>query len=269
MSFFHKYTLRRLLALLAVPSLVVLFWLGSQEGILGMANHVGYAVCHQITVRTYIFADLKLPLCARCTGQYLGAFSGFVLAWRWGRLRAAGLPRGRYILILLAFLGVWAFDGFNSYVSLLLGRPFLYSPHNLLRLITGMLQGLAVSFFLIPYFNQVFWREPDPTPILDNRWQLFTALAVSAVLVLAVQSRWLPLFYPLAILSSATAFFMLSIVGILVLLFVLREENKNSTAADFVTLLLPGMVFAALLIGAIDLARAYAEHSQGWILPTS
>jgi hypothetical protein len=132
-----------------------------------------------------------------------------------------------------------------------------------------MLQGLAVSFLLIPYFNQVFWQKVDPTPVLESGWEVVKALGVSAVLVLAVQSRWLPLFYPLALASSLTAFFMLSIVGVLFFLFILGEENRNSTLRDFVTLLLPGMVFAALLIAGIDLARAYAENIQGWILPTS
>ena len=39
----------------------------------GKADHIGYAVCHQISVRSYFFGDHQLPLCARCSGQYLGA----------------------------------------------------------------------------------------------------------------------------------------------------------------------------------------------------
>lgn len=255
--------LRRWLFGLAVPILLALIWLGGQEGVLGAANHVGYAVCHQITVRSYIFGDLQLPLCARCTGQYLGALAGFVLLWRWGRLRSGGFPRRPYLVLLLAFLAFWGFDGFNSYVSLLLDKPWLYRPHNLLRLITGVMQGYAVSMLLIPYFNQVFWREYSSEPVLQRPREVGVMFVVGGVLVLAVHSRWQPLFYPLAILSAGTAFMMLSIVGVLLWLLLLREENNNRSARDFLTLLAPGMVFAALLILGIDVARAFVENRLG------
>ncbi len=256
-------TRRHLLALLALPLLLIAVWLGGEDGLLGAANHVGYAVCHQITVRSYVFGDLQLPLCARCTGQYLGALAGLLLVWAWGRRRSGVFPRGRYLLMLIAFLAAWFFDGFNSYISLLLGRPWLYTPHNTLRLITGILQGYAVSMLLIPYFNQVFWTEWQREPVLQHGREVAQMLAVGALLVLAVSSRWPPLFYPLALLSSGAAFMMLSIVGVLVFLLLLGEDNQNRTWRDFISLLLPGMVFAALLIGAIDLARGYAETVLG------
>ena len=259
--------LRRVITLFSLPLLLGGFWLGGQEGVLGAANHVGYAVCHQITVRSYVFGDMQLPLCARCTGQYLGVFSGLLLAWRWGRLGAGGFPPMRYLLMLAAFFGAWGFDGFNSYISLLLGHPWLYQPHNTLRLVTGMMQGYAVSFLLIPYFNQVFWAESRPEPVLQRSSEVVQMGVLGGLVVLAVASRWPPLFYPLAILSSGAAFMMLSIVGQLLFLLFLREENKNHSWRDFLSLLAPGMVFAVMLIGAIDLARGAAEAALGWQLP--
>ena len=240
---------------------------GMQEGPLALADWVGYAICHQITVRTYVFGDLVMPLCARCSGQYLGAMAGFFMALAWGRVRAAGLPSRGISATLVAFLVIWALDGINSYIFLLMREPFLYTPHNILRLITGMLQGIAVSMLFLPFFNQVFWREPELRPILTRWRDLGLLLLLAAGLTLAVNSRWPILFYPLAFLSVAGAFLLLSLVGVLVVMMILRAENTATSARDFVLYLIPGMAFATLLIVGIDGLRAWAESSLGFSLP--
>jgi len=257
------------LGLAALPILLLALWLGGREdGPMGVAHYVGYAVCHQITIRTYVFGDLVMPLCARCSGQYLGVLIGFFLAWRWGRIRAAGLPPRWLIAVLIGFLAIWAFDGFNSYLYLILGHPLLYQPQNILRISTGILQGLAVSFLFLPFFNLAFWAEPDPRPVLQNGGELAQALGLGALVVLAVASGWPIFFYPVAILSVAATVLMLSLVGALFVLLALREENTNRTVGDFLSLLLPGMAFAALLLLGIDLFRAFAENNLGMVLPT-
>ncbi|KAB2863423.1 MAG: DUF2085 domain-containing protein, partial [Anaerolineae bacterium] len=50
--------------------------LATPAGVLGKADAVGYAICHRITVRSFEAFDRQLPLCARCTGIYLGVASG-------------------------------------------------------------------------------------------------------------------------------------------------------------------------------------------------
>ena len=59
--------------LLAVATTWVYF---TPEGILGKAGAVGYAVCHRIDLRSFHLGLRQLPLCARCTGMYLGALLG-------------------------------------------------------------------------------------------------------------------------------------------------------------------------------------------------
>lgn len=255
--------------LLALAALIVVggaAW-GLKDGPLELADSVGYAVCHQITVRTYVFGDLVMPLCARCSGQYLGAMAGFFMALLWGRLRGSGLPSRGIMITLGIFLVVWAFDGINSYIYLIMGQPFIYTPHNILRLITGMLQGVAVSMFFLPFFNQVFWREPDPRPVLTGWRDLGLILLLAAALTLAVNSRWTILFYPLAFLSVAGVFLLLSLVGMLVAVMAFRAENTAEFWRDFALFFIPGMAFAILLIAGIDALRAWAESSPGFSLP--
>ena len=257
---------RWLLLLSALIALGGAAW-GMKEGPLALADSVGYAVCHQITVRTYVFGDLVMPLCARCSGQYLGAMAGFFMAFVWGRLRASGLPSRGIMFTLAVFLAVWAFDGVNSYIYLITGHAFIYMPHNILRLITGMLQGVAVSMFFLPFFNQVFWREPDPRPVLTGWRDLGLVLLLAALLTLAVNSRWTPLFYPLAFLSVAGVFLLLSLVGMLVVAMLFRAENSAESPRDFLLYFVPGLAFATIFILGMDALRAWAETSLGFSMP--
>jgi len=124
-----------------------------------------------------------------------------------------------------------------------------------------------VSMFFLPFFNQAFWREPDPRPVLTGWRDLGLLLLLTAILALAVNSRWTPLFYPLALLSVAGVFLLLSLVGMLVVVLLFRAENTAETGRDFLLFFLPGMAFAVLLITGIDALRAWAEASLGFSMP--
>ena len=66
----------------AGPSAAVLVFLGflmvAPPGLLGKADALGYAVCHRIDARSFHIGTRQLPLCARCSGMYLGALLGLV-----------------------------------------------------------------------------------------------------------------------------------------------------------------------------------------------
>jgi uncharacterized membrane protein len=87
-------------------------------GLLGKADAIGYAVCHQIDLRSFHLVERRLPLCARCSGMYLGAVLGLSYQWFIGWRRAGTPP-----WIILALLGVFVFafvvDGLNSFISLI------------------------------------------------------------------------------------------------------------------------------------------------------
>ncbi len=238
-------------------------WFGLRHGLLASADSIGYAVCHQITVRTYVFGELTMPLCARCSGQYLGVLAGFFMALVGGRIRASALPSRGLLGLLLLFLALWAFDGINSYIYLITGAPFLYKPTNLLRLITGLGQGIAVSMLFLPFFNQVFWRQPDPRPVLRGWRDLGSVILLTVLLALAVHSRWPPLFYPLALLSSFGVILLLSLVGMLLVVLAFGVENQADGAKDFALFFVPGLAFALLLIFSVNIFRSWMEARWG------
>jgi hypothetical protein len=61
----------------------------------------GSVVCHQRSERSFHLHDMKWPVCARCSGLYLGGAAGVLLAWLSGRRRTA-VPFGAWRGILIA-----------------------------------------------------------------------------------------------------------------------------------------------------------------------
>ncbi len=126
-----------------------------------MADRAGYAVCHRIGGHSFSIAGRQLPLCARCSGTYLAALAGLIVLTLRGKGLAGRFPARPYLWVLGLFMLAWAADGLNSFLALL-GLPHLYEPNNLLRLITGSLQGIAVAAVLLPALNITLWRAPRP-----------------------------------------------------------------------------------------------------------
>src|SRR3990172_7741601 len=144
---------------LAIILLVVGWLLNTPEGLLGKADAVGYAVCHRIDLRSFHLGSRALPLCARCSGMYLGAMVGMAGLAGLGRLRYGGFPRPALLAVFGVFVAAWAIDGVNSYLTLIPGAPHAYEPNNTLRLITGTLMGLTLGMLVFTGFNQNAWRR--------------------------------------------------------------------------------------------------------------
>lgn len=170
--------------------------------LISLAHWFGSAVCDQLVAHSYTFGGIVLPLCARCTGMYLGALVtlGFH-AWR--HPRAVGLPRPWMLLALLLFFLAWAGDGVNSFLTVIPTAPHLYLPANILRLITGTLMGITVGSLTFVMFNASIWSLPDPMPIFATRSEFFALLGLGALIIVVVQSGWAPLLYPLTLASLA------------------------------------------------------------------
>jgi len=138
-----KAALKYLVVLAAL--FVFIGWiLNTPSGLLGKADAIGYAVCHRIDARSFHIDSRQLPLCARCSGMYLGAVVGLAYQVIFARKRC-GTPHWRVIIPLVLFVLAFGVDGSNSYLYLIketysgaLARiPNLYVPNNTLRMLTG------------------------------------------------------------------------------------------------------------------------------------
>lgn len=241
---------------------LVLTWLWGPEGLFTDASWVGYAVCHQIPERSYWAWGRPLPLCARCTGQYLGALVVLAyLVWT-GRLRAAGWPPGTVMIGLGGFFLLWAFDGTNSYLALL-GLPHLYEPRNLFRLITGSLQGVTLISVFWPLFVRGTWEQPRDERILTSWRDLGRVLPGVALVIVLVHFGGDRTRHALGLVSALGVLVLLSLVNSLLVRLMVRRGGRAPARLEVGAYLAAGLLLGLLEIGGMDALRASVVSAVG------
>jgi uncharacterized membrane protein len=242
------------LAFLAV-GLVFLGWLlNTPEGLLGKADAIGYAVCHRIELRSFHLGERQLPLCARCTGMFIGAVVGLVYQFALFPKRS-GTPRRGILVTMGMMILAFAIDGINSYVSLFPGAPTLYAPNNTLRLLTGTGMGLVIAAVLFIAFNQTIWKDFRSDPAFEN-WRSYAGLIGLGLIFDGVILTENPLvLYPLALISAAGVLVLLTMIYAMLLLIVTRAENRFTRVAEIALPLAAGFSLGILQVGVLDLIR--------------
>jgi len=245
------------MALAVILSVVVIVLTAAlpPHAVLSKADRVGYAICHQIPERSFFLNGRQLPLCARCTGTFLGAMLGLAVILLRRRGRASHMPPPAAVVLLIAFIGLWGLDGLNSYLTFFPRAPHLYEPRNWLRMATGVLNGLAMIAFVFPVFSYTVWREPAAERVVKNVGELVATLPFVALIVLVVQAQIGVLLYPVAILSSLGALLLLTLLNAMIAAIVLRREGAAQTWRQALVPLTTGVGLALLQIAALDLLR--------------
>jgi uncharacterized membrane protein len=242
-------------AFLAAGVVLLAWLLASPAGLLGKADAIGYAVCHRIDLRSFHLGTRALPLCARCTGIYLGAVLALAGYRAAGRGRDGAFP-GRAVLgAFLVFGGLFAVDGVNSYLTFFPGMPHLYEPSNVLRLATGLLAGVAVGTLVHAGFQQNVWKDWRAEPALRGLRELALLLAGAALIGALVLSDNPLVLYPLALISAVGVLLVLSSVYTVLVLIVRGSENRAVSWLDVARPGFLGLALAVAQIGALDFVR--------------
>jgi uncharacterized membrane protein len=248
------FPLAWLIVLLAATALLA-FFIVAPDGLLTKADMIGYAVCHRIESHSFVVAGRQLPLCARCSGTFVGALTGFLgQAVVLRRRRTGEFPPAPIIVILASFMLLWAADGLNSYLALVNG-PHLYEPQNWLRLSTGALNGLTMSALVYPVLNFTLWRRSTSKPAIRDLRDLGVLLLLEACMVGLVLTRWPFLLYPLALLSALGVLALLTSVNSMLVLMIVRRENVVDTWREALIPLLAGFTISLIQVGVIDVVR--------------
>jgi uncharacterized membrane protein len=243
------------LAAIALAVIVVALLL-PPHGLLDKADRAAFAVCHRIEARTFAIAGRPLPLCARCSGAYLGATTALLVLALRGRGRAARMPARPYLILFGVFLALWAVDGFNSFLTLIPGAPHLYEPSNALRLVTGTLQGVALAAILLPMINAGFRRDVAPLPSIAGAPDLIWLLAGGGLVIWLVSRDWPLLLYPLAIASGLAVVAAVALFNGLALRTFGSRQSRTSLVAVSVAL-------ALVEIAAVGVMRSALEAAVG------
>ena len=98
--------------------------------------------CHQLPDRSFHICGFQLPLCARCTGIFLGLVI-------FGPILCALLPLNMYVSLGLFFIMI--IDGFTQLKN-------WRKSNNFLRLITGIGFGYAIVSFIFHIVSMIVYR---------------------------------------------------------------------------------------------------------------
>jgi len=224
---------------------------------LGKSCFVASGVCHRLPQHSLFFGGEQSPLCARCTGTYLGLFAAFLFLALRRRLSSGLFPNFGLFGVLLAFVAIWAIDGLNSFAELLRGKPLLYPPSQELRLITGVLNGLAWGFLFVPFFNSLVLKNPAHRRSLENFGELVLTLLVGIGFAVIVRTEWPFVLYPLAFLSLAGPLILLGAINTLLIQLAFNfYPDGIEKGGEIIPLFLAGIGVGLLEIFALNLLRA-------------
>ncbi len=256
---------------IAAALLVFAGWfINTPPGLFGKADAIGYSVCHRIGERSFYIGSYQLPLCARCSGMYLGAVTGLIFQSiiGWKRLK---IPHWSIIALLVIFVAAFGIDGSNSYLYLLKqispgilpNIPNIYVPNNTLRLLTGSGMGLGMAVMLFPAFNQTIWADGEDKPAIPG-WKAFgLLLGIQVIFDLLVLTESPIVLYPLAIISALGVWLLLTMVYSMVWVLIMGQDNKFTKLRQLWLPLLAGLTIAMIQTAAIDALRFWLTGTWG------
>lgn len=233
------------------------------DSLMGGLRGVGYTVCHQIPGHSLFIDGQQLPLCARCTGIYLGFLVGLLGLALLGKLGASKMPPRPVASLLLLVLLAMAVDGFNSLLGFFPDAPQLYQPSNSLRLATGMGAGTALALLLVPLMNDALWAKPEPWESVSDLQELAGYAVLAALATVLVGSEHPALLYPIAVSSVVGVFAALSMAGTTLAATLARREKVASSLPEAGGLLLAGFALASVAMLTLGEARTYLPPLLG------
>jgi len=242
---------------IGVPATIIgLFVFAPPQGLWDKARLIGYALCHQMPERSFFFHEHQSPLCARCTGMYLGVLLGLVFLIVRRRTHAARLPSVAMVSMLIGFITIMGIDGINSTISIIPSAPQLYHTTNVHRIVTGTLFGLAIAMLFIPVLSSAVWKLPSGDRTLKN-WRELGILVVIAFAIDAVvltQADWL--LAPITLISIIGPLLLLGLMGAVIVLTVRNRVNVVDRWQQLILPLTAGVALGLLLITLMDVFRA-------------
>jgi uncharacterized membrane protein len=244
-----------------IGGLIFITWfILTPSGVFGKADAIGYAVCHRIDSRSFHIGTMQLPLCVRCTGQYLGAAIGLCYLAMFGK-RKSGTPPKLVIAGMVLIGIVFLIDGLNSYLflppflRLFPKMPHLYVPSNALRLFTGTGMGLVIAIVLYPAFWSSIISNPDSRPAVDNlsKFIILICMGILVDILVLTQSGFILL--PAAIISTAGVVLLLTLVYTILWIRILGKENQFTGLSQITVYFIAGLLTAIIQIALFDLIR--------------
>ncbi len=214
------------------------------------SNLVGASVCHQLAERSFRAGELKVPVCARCEGIYIGFFLCAVFLFFLFKKKEGDLPP-LYILIILSLFILstileWGFSFFS-----------IMDSTNVSRFITGFLAGSGSMAIIYPVFNYQYYSAAISGRIFSRFWQFAVFIAFNAVFIAAGLAGitfldWA--YFYISIISILFTFYFINLVVVLLVPFFARKARRFFSRQ----LIVPSLI--ALVLCAIEFYLSYLVH---------
>lgn len=225
------------------------------DHVLSGADWIGAGICHRITSRSFMIYGRQLPLCARCTGIYLGIVLAFLVLILAGRGRRVNMPKLPILLAMLGLVALMGIDGVNSYTHFFPNLPHVYEPQNWLRLATGMGAGLAMGIFVFPALAQTLWQDQEYKPILHNFGELTLLICVAVITILLVLSNQPMILYVLALVSAGGVLLILTTINVVMMLTLLKRDGRMVKWRETAVPLTIALIIAIAQVSFVTLVR--------------
>jgi uncharacterized membrane protein len=185
-------------------------------------------VCALRPDHSYFTGGIQLPLEARMTGIYGGFLLTLVILFLMRRVGNRRLGSWPVIPVLVLFFASMVGDGINSTLAEL-RLPHLYTPTNLLRLITGLLSGIAITPFLVWLVGTLAVPPAGHAQaVVHSPWDLAAPLVVNAGYAALVLDGRAAFYYPIALVSVIGIVLVMAIGVLLVVLAISGLEGRVS-----------------------------------------
>ncbi len=231
--------------------------------VLDGARGIGYTVCSQIPSHSFFVAGQQLPLCARCTGIYLGFLVGLGGMALLGKRGSCLWPPRTVMVVLLLAIGAMVGDGFNSLTSALPEAVQVYEPTNLLRLITGVAAGTSLALLEIPLLNDALWAKREMTESVSDLGELLGFVIIAALVVVLVYSENPLILYPVSILGIVGVFATIGAAGTALAATLLRRERQSNGLREAMPLFVAGLGLSIVAMAALGALRYYLSLPLG------
>lgn len=247
------------IALLVLSFLFIWFWLDhTPPGLDGKLSAIGYTVCHQIPSHSFQIGDEQFPICSRCTGMYLGVFSGVIVLLFQNKKSIQ--PTKKQLFIFGLLITAWIIDGINSFLANWLGRPILYQPNNIFRFLTGFGMGLCIAVTIYFLFNYAVWKNQSKQSQVEKYTFIQMAAAGLICLLLILWQNEI-LMKILSYISVMTIVILLITLYTVIWTILLHKENSYSNWKGLFMILNAGLLSASGQIILLDAVPA-SNHRQ-------
>ncbi len=215
-----------------------------------LIEQIGFAVCHQIPSKSLTFGNITLPICARCSGIYMGFLVTAIILFLFYKKRESSLPPLWVMVILIIFILSTIIDGFLSYLNLM-------PTNNNIRFITGFLCGSGIMAIVCPIFVFQYYEETNNRRIFKRPLNFIIYIVIISSFITLTLLRFNALgnfYYYFSIFAVVFTFYFINLVMVLLAPFFAQKSSKLMSKY----LLLPSI--SALSLMAFELFVSYKIH---------